>query len=149
MNHAQEIDREHAKQMAVWYAEELDKAADILQKSSPLGKVRGIGRMAVVPAIESIVDENRRLREVAFSPLLSELLGEIEDGGESPFAMRLWSISKLFYEFRDEMVAGLYPQDDTEDPTAEEADSIGPVPGQQPDMSWFFEGIWLGKGATK
>jgi hypothetical protein len=34
-------------------------------------------------------------------------------------------------------------------PIAEEADAVGEVPGQQPDMSWFFEGIGLGKDGSE
>jgi hypothetical protein len=47
-------DYNHERENGERYAAELDAAAEILQRVHPIGKVKGIGRLEVVAALEEL-----------------------------------------------------------------------------------------------
>jgi hypothetical protein len=49
-------DYNHERENGERYAAELDAAAEILQRVHPIGKVKGIGRLEVVAALEELFD---------------------------------------------------------------------------------------------
>jgi hypothetical protein len=127
--------REIDMELGPRYAEELDKAGEILQENIAIGQVKAIGRMEVASAVKMLADDKSDLLIA-----IEEIAAALQDGqaayAELQASKALAKHSRLSSEEMEELIHDAVHGD----PIADEAESVGSVPGEF--FPWITE-EWL------